>query len=278
MAEWSQAAEEAGFASLSCTDRLAYEAFDPFEALAVAATVTSRILLRTAVLVAPLRPAPFIAKSAMTLDRLSEGRFELGLGVGSRLPDYNAAGVDFERRGQILDAQVEEVVRIWRADSDRTSGAVGPAPFTPDGPRLLFGGSSRPTWRRVAEYAANWMCGHGGPDIFSTSSAEIDRAWATAGNAGRPRRLMAVYFALGDDGAAAAARFIESYFGFAPFKQDLLAATPKSSSDVEAVVEKFAAAGCDELVMFPCASGLEQVERLASAIPRGLMQVGEAAR
>src|SRR5215475_2684187 len=64
LAEWSRAAEDAGFASLSVTDRLAYESYDPFAAAAVAAAVTSRIQLRTAVVLGPLRPAPWLVKSA----------------------------------------------------------------------------------------------------------------------------------------------------------------------------------------------------------------------
>jgi alkanesulfonate monooxygenase SsuD/methylene tetrahydromethanopterin reductase-like flavin-dependent oxidoreductase (luciferase family) len=269
VAEWSRAAEGAGFASLSCTDRVDYETFDPFAALAAAATVTERITLRTAILLGPLRSAALMAKSALTIDRLSEGRFELGLGVGSRPGDYAAVGVDIHRRGEILDSQVKQLVSIWREGDDRTTGGlIGPCPFTKEGPRLMFGGSSRATWRRVAEHGADWMCGHGGPDHFRKCSEELELAWMEAGRPGRPRRLMAVYFALGDKSAEAVRTFIESYFGFAPFKEILLAATPKSRSDVEAVVEKFTVAGCDELVLFPCAGGLEQVELLAETVSK----------
>jgi alkanesulfonate monooxygenase SsuD/methylene tetrahydromethanopterin reductase-like flavin-dependent oxidoreductase (luciferase family) len=170
------------------------------------------------------------------------------------------------RWGEILDSQVKQLVSCWREGDDRTVGVVGPCPFTKTGPRLMFGGSSQATWRRLAEHGAGWMCGHGGPAHFRKCSEELERAWMEAGRPGRPRRLMAVYFALGDKGAEAVRTFIESYFGFAPFKEILLAATPKSRSDVAVVVEKFTAAGCDELVLFPCAGGLEQVELLAEAV------------
>src|SRR5262249_8298757 len=162
----------------------------------------------------------------------SEGRFELGLGLGSRPNDYEAAGVDFRRRGRILDDQLALLVRVWHEGADRTKGAIGPNPFTTTGPRLMFGGFPAPTRRRVAEARASWMCGHGGPDVFRTSAAELDRVWADAGRPGRPRRLMAVYFALGDDAVDHVSTFIHSYFGFAPFKDALLAATPKSADDV----------------------------------------------
>jgi alkanesulfonate monooxygenase SsuD/methylene tetrahydromethanopterin reductase-like flavin-dependent oxidoreductase (luciferase family) len=274
LAEWARAAEAAGFASLNVTDRMAYENYDPFAALAVAAAVTRRIPLRTSIVLGPLRSPGLLAKSALTLDRLSDGRFELGLGVGSRPDDYTAADVDIHRRGELLDTQVKKLLSSWQDAAARTPGAIGPEPVTPGGPRLMFGGSSAATWRRVAEFGASWMCGHGGPDIFRTSTAELDEVWTRAGRPGRPTRRMAVYFAVGAVGPAAVITFIESYFGFAPFKDVLLAATPKSARDVRAVVERYADAGCDELVLFPCSGDLEQVDLLAEAVSGELEAAG----
>jgi alkanesulfonate monooxygenase SsuD/methylene tetrahydromethanopterin reductase-like flavin-dependent oxidoreductase (luciferase family) len=274
VADWSREAEAAGFASLSCTDRVAYRTHDAFAALATAAAVTSQVRLRTAILLAPLRSAPVVAKSALTLDQLSLGRFELGLGVGNRPDDYEVAGVDFHRRGTIMDQQVREITELWRAGAEDPARMVGPESTSPSGPPLMFGGSSQATWRRVTDYSASWMCGHGGPDQFTTLSAQLDEAWAASGHPGRPRRLMAKYFALGPDAADTVGRFIDSYFGYAPFKKELLAGTPKTPEEVRATVERFVAAGCDELVMFPCAGGLEQVELLAEAVPWQLAERG----
>ncbi len=267
LAEWSREAEAAGFASLSCTDRVAYCTYDPFAALAVAASVTSRVALRTAVLLAPLRPAALIAKAALTLDQLSEGRFELGLGLGARPDDYKVVGVDFHRRGAILDGQVAEIVSAWQAGTEETGRTVGPQPTSPSGPPLMFGGFTGPTWRRVADHSASWMCGHGGPDEFKTLSAELDEVWASRGRPGRPERLMATYFALGDDAEDSVGTFIDSYFGYAPFKKELMTNTPKTQDEVRSLVERFTAAGCDELVLFPCAGALKQVELLAESVP-----------
>jgi alkanesulfonate monooxygenase SsuD/methylene tetrahydromethanopterin reductase-like flavin-dependent oxidoreductase (luciferase family) len=271
VAEWSQAAEAAGFASLSCTDRVVYPTYDVFAALAVAASVTSRVALRTAVLLAPLRSAALMAKASLTLDQLSRGRFELGLGVGARPDDYEVAGVDFHRRGAILDAQVAEILSIWQAagvePGTKDHGTtIGPKPTSPSGVRLMFGGFSQATWRRVADHSASWMCGHGGPEEFKTLAAQLDQVWAASGSAGRPERLMAYYFALGKDAGNSVGSFIDSYFGYAPFKKELVANTPKSPGEVSSLVERFTAAGCDELVLFPCAGGLEQVELLAEVV------------
>ena len=270
LAEWARAAEAAGFASLNVTDRMAYENYDPFAALAAAAAVTDTIPLRTSIVLGPLRSPGLLAKSALTLDRLSDGRFELGLGVGSRPDDYTAADVDIHRRGELLDAQVKKLLSVWQEAAALTPGAIGPEPVTPSGPKLMFGGSSAATWRRIAEFGASWMCGHGGPDIFRTSTAQLDKVWTESGRSGRPTRRMAVYFAVGDVGPGAVKTFIESYFGFAPFKEVLLKATPKSVDDVRGVVERYTAAGCDELVLFPCSGDLEQVDLLAGAVANEL--------
>jgi alkanesulfonate monooxygenase SsuD/methylene tetrahydromethanopterin reductase-like flavin-dependent oxidoreductase (luciferase family) len=277
LAQWSTAAEEAGFASLNVTDRMTYENYEPFTALGVAATVTSSIQLRTAIVLGPLRHPTHLAKAALTVDRISEGRFELGLGVGSRPDDYASVDVDIHRRGQLLDEQVAELVRIWGEGPDRTRGAIGPEPYTAAGPRLMFGGSSAATWRRVTQYGAGWMCGHGGPDIFRSSTSELDQVWSESGRSGRPRRLMAFYFALGDQARERVEWFIESYFGFAPFKANLLAATPSSPEQIREVTDRFAAAGCDELVFFPCKGDLDQVELLAEAVPAEMLGAEAAA-
>jgi alkanesulfonate monooxygenase SsuD/methylene tetrahydromethanopterin reductase-like flavin-dependent oxidoreductase (luciferase family) len=267
LAEWSREAEAAGFASLSATDRVVYRTYDAFAALAVAASVTRRVALRTAVLLAPLRPAALIAKSALSLDQLSQGRFELGIGVGNRPDDYEVARVDFHRRGAIMDEHVTEITDMWRVGANDASQMMGPESTNPSGPPLMFGGSSPATWRRVTTHSASWMCGHGGPDQFTTLSAQLEAAWTASGLPGRPRRLMAKYFALGDEAQDIVGGFIDSYFGYAPFKKELLAGTPKTAAEIRSTVERFVAAGCDELVLFPCAGGLEQVKLLADSVP-----------
>src|SRR5262249_7803226 len=126
LAEWARAAEAAGFASLNVTDRMAYENYDPFAALAVAAAMTHSIPLRRSAVLGPWRPPGLLAKSALTLDRLSDGRFELGLGVGSRPDDYAAAGVDIHRRGELLNTQLKQLTSYWQDAAARTAGAIGP--------------------------------------------------------------------------------------------------------------------------------------------------------
>src|SRR6187200_288093 len=103
--EWSRRADES-FSSLAVLDRVAYDSFEPFTALAAAAGVTSRVQLATMIAIGPLRPTALLAKQAASLHGLSGGRFTLGLAVGARLDDYEVAGVEHRGRGRLLGEQL----------------------------------------------------------------------------------------------------------------------------------------------------------------------------
>ncbi|MEU8661273.1 LLM class flavin-dependent oxidoreductase, partial [Actinoplanes philippinensis] len=82
--DWARAAEAHGFSTLALLDRLTYHNPEPLTALAVLAGATRRVRLQTEVLLAPLRETALLAKQVATLDRMSGGRFVLGVGIGGR--------------------------------------------------------------------------------------------------------------------------------------------------------------------------------------------------
>jgi probable F420-dependent oxidoreductase len=158
---------------------------DWLEALTVLtamAAVTSRVRLATNVLVAPLRPAVVLAKTAATIDVLSAGRFELGVGVGWQQAEYRAAGVDFARRGRLLDQTLEACRQLWTVDEadfvgDGFSVAgihMRPKPSRATGVPVWIGGRARPAVaRRLTRYGAGWIPWGTTPATFAAAVADM---------------------------------------------------------------------------------------------------------
>ena len=86
---------------------------EPLTLLAVIAGQISRVRLGTNVLLAALRRPVVLAKAVSTLDVLSSGRVDLGVGVGWQRAEYDAAGLDFQRRGRLLDHSLEVCLALW---------------------------------------------------------------------------------------------------------------------------------------------------------------------
>ncbi|UXX91510.1 LLM class flavin-dependent oxidoreductase [Streptomyces sp. AD2-2] len=80
---------------------------------AAAAARTSRIRLGTAVVPAPLHAAPELAEQAAIVDIISDGRLDLGLGTGYRVPEYRLYGADLARRYSTTDQRVREIRGLW---------------------------------------------------------------------------------------------------------------------------------------------------------------------
>lgn len=161
--DWARRAETSGFDSLALLDRLTFDNPEPLTALAMLAGATERIRLQTEVLLGPLRSTALLAKQAATLDRMSDGRFVLGLGIGGRVDDHAAAGTPISQRGRQLDRQLEDLHQIWAGHpyaapgSVDAGGTIGPAPATPGGPRSSSELSHRRPWH-------GW---HGTAQVFS---------------------------------------------------------------------------------------------------------------
>jgi probable F420-dependent oxidoreductase len=86
---------------------------EPLTVLAAMAAVTSTVRLATGILIAPLRPASVLAKSVATLDAISGGRVDLGVGTGWQAAEYDATGLDFAARAQRLDDTVGACRALW---------------------------------------------------------------------------------------------------------------------------------------------------------------------
>jgi alkanesulfonate monooxygenase SsuD/methylene tetrahydromethanopterin reductase-like flavin-dependent oxidoreductase (luciferase family) len=265
---WARRAEERGFSSLGTIDRLVYPNFEPLIALAAAAAVTERIRLATDILLAPLRGnGALLAKQAATIDALSGGRLVLGVAVGMRPDDFEAAAVPHERRGELMDDLLEEMRSVWAGERRGFAGAIGPPPARDGGPELLIGGTVDATVRRTVQFGDGWTMGGGTPDAFREIAGKVRSAWSDAGRPGAPRLVALCYFALGDDAEGAANGYLNDYYAFTG--DEVAGQIARSAATDESTVAQyrdgFAEAGADELIYFPCSTDPAQVDLLADA-------------
>ncbi len=266
--DWARAAEERGFHSLGTIDRFVFPGFEPMVALGAAAAVTERIRLVTDVLLAPLRGnGALLAKQAATLDAISNGRLTLGLGIGGRDDDFNAAGIPFERRGRRMDELLAEMKQIWAGEKRGFDGGIGPPPAREGGPELLVGGYVEASARRAARFADGFTVGGSAPEDTAPLVGLVKQAWSDAGRKDTPRVMALCYFALGEGAREAADLYLKRYYGFTgEAGADYVA--QRAAIDAEGVQryrEDYAKAGIDELIYFPCSPDPAQVGLLADA-------------
>ena len=263
--EWARRADAARFSTLGTIDRVVYGNYDAVPALAAAAAVTSTIRLTTAILISPYRGnGALLAKQLASVDQLSGGRLVVGIAVGSREDDYAATGSDFTGRGKAQDALLAEMRAVWGGEPRGTAGAIGPGPVQPGGPPLLIGGLGAAAIRRTTTLGAGWISGGGGPAMFADAAGRVRAAWTAGGREGAPRLVALGYYGLGPDGPDAARRYLTDYYAFlGPFADQVAAGALTDPDAVTRTAGEFAAAGCDELILFPCSPDLDQVDRLA---------------
>lgn len=163
---------------------------EPLTLIAALAGATERIRFLTGVLVAPLRPAVLLAKTAATIDVLSAGRLDLGVGVGWQPEEFTALGVDFARRGPLLDETVATCRALWAGGpvavgegDEATEVWCRPVPVQERLPVWFSGTLNERNVRRIVELGDGWI------PIMGATTAEIaagvDQLRTALGAAGR---------------------------------------------------------------------------------------------
>ena len=138
---------------------------DPFVAFGFLSAITQRIEFFTGVLILPQRQTALVARQATDVDLLSNGRLNLGVGVGWNPVEYDALGQSFTTRGKRLDEQIELLRRFWTGDVIEWQGQfdrVDRAALSPKPKRripIFCGGSSAPAFRRAAKMADGFIYG-----------------------------------------------------------------------------------------------------------------------
>lgn len=186
LGEVAAAVEAAGWDGLALTEHPApgvnwlsaggHQTLDPFVALGYAAAVTRRIRLLTYLAVLPYRNPLLVAKAAATVDRLSNGRFILGVGVGYLKSEFRALGTDFDERNELFDEALEVIPRHWAGEPFTYEGRHFSAREVIARPRpaqdpipIWIGGNSARARQRAADHAQGWMPLTSAIDISATT-------------------------------------------------------------------------------------------------------------
>jgi probable F420-dependent oxidoreductase len=190
--DFAQAADEAGFDRLAMSDHVVFgenlEAYadpanggsrghkqptgpdgswlDPLSTIAHLTAITSRVRFATNILIAALRRPIVLAKMAATIDVLSSGRLDLGVGVGWQREEYESAGLSFENRGALLNQTIEICQVLWTESSAAYEGAdltfadihQMPKPAQAGGIPIWVSGTVNPrAMDRLARYGSGWI-------------------------------------------------------------------------------------------------------------------------
>ncbi len=194
--EVAAVAEELGYDSVWTTDHILVPkqhadtfgyVIESLITLGFAAAITSRVKLGTSILVLAQRNAILIAKQIASLDQLSNGRVILGLGAGWMDGEFKYFGVDFRRRGRILDESIQVMRAIWEQDEPSFHGrfynfegaVANPKPAQAHIP-IWIGGNSDAAIQRAARNDGFHPNAHN-PDVLAEKIAKL-KSWSI----GRP--------------------------------------------------------------------------------------------
>jgi alkanesulfonate monooxygenase SsuD/methylene tetrahydromethanopterin reductase-like flavin-dependent oxidoreductase (luciferase family) len=268
MLDWARLADEAGFHTLATIDKPAYDSWDPLVTLAGAAAVTERARLATTILQLPNRNEVLVAKQAAVVDRLSNGRLDLGVAQGGRGDDYEVLGASARGRSQRFEEQVGRIREIWAGarESDREHGVTGPPPVQ-DQPPIWAGAAAEKAIERAIRVADGFIWGTRGAARMAEGTPRVRER---ADELGKPDFAVAglAYVAVGDDPAAAleeATHHLLRYYGEL-WTQPAQLVHHGPADKIAQEVDAYEEAGIDLLVLFPQIPSLDQVEQLAEAV------------
>jgi probable F420-dependent oxidoreductase len=163
---------------------------DPLVLLGAIATATRRVVLSTGIVIAPLRPPVLLAKLAATVDWLSGGRFELGIGSGWHDAEFEALGVPLDERVARLDDALQVCRHLWTGEAAAYSSAhttfgeitFRPLPVQARLPIWVAGAANRAMARRVARWGDGWSAiGSTGRDEVAHGADLLREAYDEAG-------------------------------------------------------------------------------------------------
>jgi probable F420-dependent oxidoreductase len=250
----------------------------PVEAMTYAAACTERLRLGCVVFVSTLHSPVHLAKSLSTLDQLSRGRLEVGVGTGGRGRPFAAFGVDPHRYVTRFTEGVTVMKALWTEPRATFGGEffqlenapMEPKPFQKPYPRLWFGAASEPALRRAVRMGDGFFGAGSSPTARFAQQVEVVRAaLAEAGRAPSSFPIAKrVYIAIDEDAERARTRMNAALEGIYGHRVPAIeaAAITGTTADCIREVNQVAAAGAELILFTALFDQREQMEQLAAAV------------
>jgi probable F420-dependent oxidoreductase len=273
-------AEELGFHSAWTQEATLGSAprFSPLEAMTYAAACTERMRLGCVVFVSTLHSPVHLAASVASLDQLSRGRVDVGVGTGGKGRPFAAFGVDPARYVARFSEGVRLMKALWTEPRVTFDGefwqledaAMEPKPFTKPHPPLWFGGSSEPALRRAVRLGTGFFGAGSSPTAAFAEQVKIVRA--ALGEAGKHPDdfpiAKRVYIGIDDDAERVRDRMNAALAAMYGVRVPAIeaAAVTGIAADCVRQAREVAAAGAELILFTALFDQREQMERLAAAV------------
>jgi len=238
--------------------------------LARLAALTERVTIGTSILLLPLYPPALVAKQFADLDRATNGRVILGVGIGGEYPqEFRAMQVPMEERGRRANEMIPLIRKLWTAEEITHEGRyysmedvrIHPAPVQPGGPPILVAGRKEPAMRRAAKLGDGWF-----PYLYSARryASSVETVKSAAEEAGRDLSdfgwYVWVFLNVNPDGDAAREQAARSMGG--TYDQDFRSmvdnvAAAGTSDEVTEKLKAFHDAGARHFVFSPATAGAD---------------------
>jgi probable F420-dependent oxidoreductase len=250
--------------------------------LARLAVLTERVTVGTAILLLPLYSPAIVAKQMADLDRVTDGRIVLGVGIGGEYAqEFRATQVPIKERGRRTDEAIPLIRALWSGEPVTHTGRyypvedvrLSPTPVQPGGPPIVVAGRQEPAMRRAARVGDGWMPYLYSPERYARSVATIR---AEAADAGRDLDGFGwyafVFTNVDPDGEVAREGAAAAVGG--TYDQDMRAMVDRvtaagTPAEVTATLQRFLDAGVDHFVFCPMGQdhGLIRTRLLEEVLP-----------
>jgi probable F420-dependent oxidoreductase len=273
-------AEELGFDSAWTQEQLlgAWNQLAPIETMTYAAACTRRLRLGCAVFVSTLYSPVHLAKSLSTLDQLSRGRIEIGVGTGGPSRPFAAFGVDPRRYVARFTEGIELMKALWTQPRVTFDGefwqlqdeAMEPKPFQKPYPPLWFGAATEPALRRAVRRGDGFFGAGSTPTTRFAEQVTVVRA--ALAEAGRPAESFPiakrVYVAIDDHAERARERINAALTELYGRRVEAIeaAAVAGTAADCVRELHRVAEAGAELILCTALFDQTEQMEQLAAAV------------